>query len=264
MTVDKIIPADYEAPLDLLTARVVLITGAAEGIGRCLAIQAAGRGATVVLLDRNVKKLEQVYDEIEQNGGPQPAIYPMNLEGATPQDYLELANSLQDNFGRLDGLVHNAAQLGRPAPLDQYDIESWYKTLQTNLNAPFMLTRFCLPLLRQSASASVIFTSDTVGRRGKAYWGAYAVSKAGLEGLMQLLAAELEDTSRVRVNSLDPGPVQTGLRRSAYPAEDPRQHPQPEQVVGAFLYLLGPESKRLHGQSLTVEAKSLMAETQVL
>lgn len=247
------IPADYLAPLDLLEAQVILITGAAHGIGRALAIAAAGHGATVVLLDKDVKRLEQTYDAIEADGGPQPAIYPFNLEGAGPDDYQQLAQTLEENFGALHGLVHNAAALGKPAPVELYDVEIWHRTLQTNLNAPFMLTRACLPLLRQADEASIVFLSDETGRRGKAYWGAYGVAKAGLEGFMRILSAELEGTSRVRVNSIDPGPVRTSLRRNAYPAEDAAALLPPERVTPALLYLLGRESSHCHGQALTVD-----------
>lgn len=244
------LPADYAPPLDLLKARVILITGAADGIGRALAVQAAAHGATVVLLDKDVRRLETVYDEIESNGGPQPAIYPLNLEGATPDDYVELAATLERNFGELNGLVHNAANLGRPAPMELYDVEAWYRVLQTNLSAPFLLTRACLPLMRRSRESALVFMSDESGRVGKAYRGAYGVTKAGLEGMMRILAEELENTP-VRVNSVDPGPVRTALRRSAYPAENPDTLPTPKQIAPSLLYLLGSEGRHLHGQALT-------------
>lgn len=247
------ISAAYDAPLDLLTQRVVLITGAADGIGRALALSAAGHGATVVLLDRNVRKLELVYDEIENNGGPQPAIYPLNLETATPEHYQELAATLEQNFGRLDALVHNAASLGRLAPLEHADVGSWFGTLQINLTAPFLLTQACLPLLRRGEAGSIIFLGDGVGRQGKAYWGAYGVSKFGLEGLMQILADELAENTQVRVNSVDPGAVRTALRRNAYPAENGDRLATPERVVGGLLYLLGPEARHLHGQTLRID-----------
>lgn len=246
----RVIPVDYLAPLDLLQARVVLITGAAHGIGRALAVASAGHGATVVLLDKDVRRLEAVYDEIESSGGPQPAIYPMNLEGASPDDFQALADSLQSNFGALHGLVHNAASLGRPAPIENYDADTWHRTLQTNLNAPFLLTRACLPLMRRSGKASLVFVSDVAGRRGRPYSGAYGVAKAGLEGLMRTLAAELEGSSGVRVNSFDPGVVRTALRTSAYPAEDPASLAKPEEAVGPLLFLLGDDGADFHGGAL--------------
>jgi NAD(P)-dependent dehydrogenase (short-subunit alcohol dehydrogenase family) len=234
---------DYTPPQDLLAGRVILITGAGAGIGRAAALACAGHGATVVLLGRTIPKLEQVYDAIEQTGGPQPAIYPMNLEGATPKDYQDLADTLGENFGRLDGLLHNAAELLLLSRIDDYDFETWYKVIQVNLNAPFLLTQACLPWLRRSSDASILFTSDRVAREGKAYWGAYGVAKAGLEGLMRILAQETETHSPIRVNSIDPGPVRTQLRAFAFPGEDPAALPPPAAILPLYLWLLGPDSR---------------------
>ncbi len=246
------IPSDYSPAADLLAGRVVLVTGAADGLGRATAIAAATHGATVILLDKDIKRMEQVYDEIENAGAPQPAIYPMNLEGAAPNDYMELATVIGQQFGRLDALVLNAAGVGEPSPIDQYDAEVWCRTLHLNVNGSFFLTQACLPLLNASEDARVIFVSDTVGRKGRAFWGAYGVSKFAIEGLMQILADEVEYTGKLRVNSLDPGPALTRLRRKAYPAEPMETLPRPEDLTPAFLYLLGPESRHLHGQALTV------------
>lgn len=239
---------DYTPASDLLSQRTILVTGAGDGIGRAVSIALARHGATVVLLGRTIRKLEAVYDTIEKAGGPQPAIYPMNLEGATPHDYVELAIKLGEEFGVLDGLLHNAAELRSLSRIDDYDIELWYKVMQVNLNAPFMLTQACLPLLRKSKDASVVFTSDRVGRKGKAYWGAYGVSKFALEGLMETLADENEN-SAIRVNSFDPGPVRTAMRASVYPGEDVAQLPLPEDVVTPYLWLMGPDSIGVSGQA---------------
>ena len=246
----SIVPDDWQPSADLLAGRVILVTGAGDGIGRAVAKAAAGLGATIVLLGRTVARLERVYDEIEQAGGPQPAIYPMDLQGATPQDYTNLAETLEKAFGRLDGLLHNAAILGALTPIVHYEVEHWYRVLQVNLNAPFMLTHACLGLLHTAEDASVVFAADTVGRHGRAYWGAYGVSKAGIENLAQILADELEANTAIRVNSVDPGPVRTRLRRQAYPAEDGSKLAAPEDVVNPFLYLLGPDSRGITGQSL--------------
>lgn len=253
------LPADYAPPPNLLRERVVLITGAATGIGRALALQAASHGATVVLLDRHVRQLEQLYDAIEAAGGPQPAIYPLNLEGAVPDDYTQLAQSLEENFGALHGLVHNAAVLGTPAPIEHYNPETWLRTLHVNLNAPFLLTRACLPLLKRTPAASVVFLSDDAGRSSRAYWGAYGVSKAGLEGLMRIVAAEVADKYDVRVNSIDPGPVRTALRTSAYPAEDADRLPLPDAAARQLLYLLGQDSRHLHGAALRLQLAAASA-----
>lgn len=243
----------YTPSTDLLANRVILITGAGDGIGRAAALSCAAHGATVILLGRTLGKLERVYDEIEQAGHPQPAIYPMNLEGAIPKDYAELATTLEHEFGRLDGLLHNAALLGALSPMAHQDIDLWFKVMQVNLNAPFLLTRACLGLLMQAPDASIVFTSDQVGRRGRAYWGAYGVSKFGLEGMCQILAQELETNTQVRVNSLDPGAVRTRLRTLAYPGENALTNPAPEAIMPAYLYLLGPDSQGITGQQFEAQ-----------
>jgi len=240
---------DYVPAPDLLAGRVILVTGAAEGIGRAGALACAAHGATVVLLDKSVPRVESLYDEIEQAGGPQPAIYPMDLEGALPHHYRELAETVGKQLGRLDGLVHNAALLGVLGPLHHTEPETWSKVLQVNLHAPFLLTHACLPLLEQAPDAAVVFVSDRVGRRGRAYWGAYGVSKFGIEGMMQILADEWEHRASLRINSLDPGPVATQLRHQAYPAEDPTVRAAPEAVAPALLYLLGPDSRGVTGRA---------------
>lgn len=245
--------SDYAAPAALLEGRVILVTGAAAGIGRTAAKSFAGHGATVVLLDKAIPRLESLYDEIQAAGGPEPAIYPLNLESAAVKDYEELAETLEQEFGRLDGLLHNAALLGALSPLGQFDLELWAKVLQVNLQAPYLITRCCLELLARAEDASVIFTSADVGRRARAYWGAYGVSKFGLEALMQILADEVEDNTSIRANSLDPGPVRTSMQVSVYPAVDPQQWPEPEAIMPAYLYLMGPESRGVSGQAFNAQ-----------
>jgi len=247
MTEPRTVPADWQATPDLLSGRIILLTGAANGIGHALAHALAAHGATLVLLDRDVHGLESTYDAIVDAGHPEPALYPMDLQGASPDDYQALATTLQNEFGRLDGLIHNAAELGALVPVANTDTELWFKTLQTDLHAPCLLTIACLPLLQPGTDASVIFVSDAAGRHGKAYWGAYGVAKAGLEGFMQILADELEH-SAIRVNSIDPGPVRTTLRTIAYPAENRELLPAPADVVMPFLYLAGPDSRGITGQ----------------
>ncbi len=248
------LPAGWQPHPDLLRDRIILLTGAANGIGRALADAAAAHGATLVLLDKDVHGLELAYDEIVAAGHPQPALYPMDLAGAGPNDYTTLASTLMSEFGRLDGLIHNAAELGALVPVSNVDIELWFKTLQTDLNAPCLLTMACLELLNASPDASVIFSSDAVGRHGKAYWGAYGVAKAGLECFMQILADELEASTAIRANSIDPGPVLTGLRRIAYPGEDGARLNKPADVVKPFLFLASAESAGITGQQLSVAA----------
>ncbi len=247
------IPNDYRARADLLAERVILVTGAGDGIGRAVSLACAGHGATVVLLGRTVAKLESVYDDIVAAGGPKPAIYPIDLEGAVPDDHRQLAQRIDAELGRLDGLLHNAGLLGSLTPLEHYDPVEWLRVIQVNLNGPFLLTQACLPLLKGAADASLLFTSSGVGRRGRAYWGAYSVSKFAVEGMMQILADELDENSRVRVNSINPGRVRTAMRAAAYPAENPDELLAPEDIVLPYLYLLGPDSRDVRGKALDAQ-----------
>lgn len=241
---------DYKPANDLLHDRIVLVTGAGDGIGRAAARAFAAHGATVVLLGKTVSKLESLYDEIEDAGGPEPAIYPLHLEGATPHDYEELAHVIDMNFGQLDGLLHNAAVLPYLSRIKDHDAEDWIKVMQVNLNAPFLLTQACLPLLERSQDASVVFTTDQSGHVGKAFWGAYGVSKFGIEGLSQTLAAELE-SGPIRVNCIDPGPTRTALRKQAFPGEEPAPLKLPDAVMPLYLWAMGPDSRGTTGQRLT-------------
>jgi NAD(P)-dependent dehydrogenase (short-subunit alcohol dehydrogenase family) len=241
-------PRSY-APRDgLYAGRVILVTGAGSGIGRALALALARGGATVALLGRTQKKLERVYDEIVAAGGPKPALLPFDLENALAQQYDAVADALGAEFGRLDGLVHNAAILGTRAPIAHFDVPTWCRVLQVNLTAEFALTQVCLPLLENSGDASLLFTSSGVGNRGRAYWGAYAVSKFGIEGLAQVLAHEYEDNPRLRVNVVNPGPTRTDLRALAYPAEDPARIRTAAEVLPTYLYLLGPDAAGVSGR----------------
>lgn len=244
---------DYQAPDELLKNRIILITGAGDGIGRAAALSFAQHGATVILAGRTVKKLEAVYDLIESNGWPQPAIFPINLEGAAPHDYDVVAATIEEEFGRIDGLLNNASLLGNRTPIENYDPSVWSQLMQVNVNAQFFMTQAMLPLLMKSDDASVVFTSSGVGRKGSAYWGAYAVSKFATEGLMQVLADELENTSNIRVNAINPGPTRTNMRAHAYPAENPNGLATPEQIMPLYLYLMGADSKNTNGQSIDAQ-----------
>jgi NAD(P)-dependent dehydrogenase (short-subunit alcohol dehydrogenase family) len=247
---------DYQAPADLLKDRIIMVTGAGSGIGRAAAKAYAAHGATVILVGRTVSRLEEVYDEIEAAGHPKPAIVPMNFEGAAVKDYEELAMTIEDNFGHLDGLLHNAGILGDRSPVEVYNPETWNKVMQVNATAPFLLSRAMIPLLRKARAASVIFTSSGVGRKAKAYWGAYAVSKFAVEGLSQLMADELDDErNNVRVNCLNPGATRTSMRALAYPAEDPDKNPAPEELMPVYLYLMGKDSEGVNGQQLDAQPR---------
>jgi len=240
----------YTAVPDLLRDRIILITGASDGIGRALALAAAGLGSQIILHGRNVGKLEKVYDEIEALGSaPRPSIAVVDLASANSNAYESLATNLADEFGRLDGLVHNAGIVGDRFSIEQYDAVQWQKVLHVNLTAAFAMTQVLLPMLKQSQDPSVIFTSSSVGRTGRAFWGAYAVSKFGTEGLSQVLADEHRQ-SNLRFNCINPGPTRTNMRLEAYPAEDRSKIKGPDEVLAPYLYLLGPDSQGVTGQSL--------------
>lgn len=240
----------YQPPADLLAGRVILVTGAGDGIGRCAARTFAAHGASLVLLGRTVRKLEAVYDAIEEAGHPRPAIVPLNLETASPKDFADVAAAVEQEFGRLDGLLHNAAMLGNLSPIVHYDVELWHKVMQVNLNAPFMLTQALLPLLMRADDASVVFTVHRVADQGRAYWGAYGAAKAGLLGLARMLSSELADNTAVRVNAVEPGDIHTALRLRAYPGGDRSAWSPPETLMPLYLYLMGPDSRGLTGRCL--------------
>lgn len=239
---------NYAPRAALLQDRVILITGTTRGIGRALALGAARLGATVLLHGRNRRALEQLHDEVAAIG-PEPAIAQLDFERAQGPEYQHLIEQVESRYGRLDGLVHNASMLGDRSPIEHYDIGTWQRVIHVNVNTTFILTRCMLPLLKQSQDASVIFTTSGVGNRGRAFWGAYAVSKFAVEGLSQVLADELERTS-VRVNALNPGATRTRMRAQAYPAEDPETVTPPEDILGPYFFLLGPDGKGTNGRRI--------------
>ncbi len=245
----------YQPAPNLLKDRIILVTGVADTLGRAVAEACARCGATVILSDLKEEDLEPPYDTIEAAGCPQPAILPLDLEACREADFIAAADTIGSEFGRLDGLVHCAAFAPFLSRIDDYDAGEWDRVLRVNLSAPFLLTQVCLPLLRASTDASVVFTADRVGRRGLAYWGAFAAAKFGIEGLMQTLAEELRDSSPIRVNSLDPGILQTGLRTRLYPGEDPKRWPEADAATPGYLYLLGPDAKGISAQALGPEIR---------
>jgi NAD(P)-dependent dehydrogenase (short-subunit alcohol dehydrogenase family) len=247
------IPKQFTPEAGLLAGRTILITGAGGGLGRALALECARAGASVILSGRNGAKLDRLYDEIEKAGGPQPAIAPLDLAAATAADYDQLAKTVGDEFGKLDGLVHAAALLGDRTPLEQYDVPTWCRVLHVNLTAPFILTQVLLPNLRKSSDASVIFVSSGVVTNQRPYWGAYAVAKTGLESVRSMLSQELEGEANIRVNGVNPGRMRTAMRAAAYPAEDPSTVPAPASVSGTFLYLLSALSRGIDGQYIEAQ-----------
>ena len=242
----------YEPPGDLLAGRVILVTGATAGIGRAVSRDLITHGATVILHGRNANALEALFQEF-RDLGPEPVVAQLDFARAQGDAYQELTEKLESRFGRLDGLLHNASMLGDRSPIEHYDIGLWQKVIHVTLNAPFILTRCLMPLLRLSEDASVLFTTSGVGNRGRAYWGAYCVSKFGIEGLAQTPGDELENT-RIRVNCINPGGTRTEMRRAAYPAEDPDTLPEPETLTGPYPYLLGPDSRGLNTERIDAQA----------
>lgn len=245
--------AVYQAPENLLANRVIMITGAGDGIGKVAALNCAQHGATVILAGRTVAKLEQVYDTIIASGNPEPAIYPIDLEGANSEDYDALCGHIAEQFGRLDGLLHNAGILGQRTPLSNYRTDVWDKVMQVNVTAGFQMTQALMPVLEKSDNASVIFTSSGVGRVGRSFWGAYAVSKFAVEGMVQVWASELEGLGSVRINAINPGATRTSMRMQAFPAEDPTTLTTAEQIMPTYLYLLGADSTAVNGQSIDAQ-----------
>jgi NAD(P)-dependent dehydrogenase (short-subunit alcohol dehydrogenase family) len=244
---------DYRPAADALAGRVILVTGATAGIGRAVARALAAHGATVLLHGRSARKLDALYQELAAIG-PEPAVAELDFERAQGAQYQQLTDEIERRYGRLDGLLHNAGVLGDRSPIEHYDVGVWQRVLLVNLTAPFILTRCLLPLLRQSPDASVLFTTSGVGNRGRAFWGAYAVSKFGTEGLAQVLAEELESTP-IRVNAINPGATRTTMRAQAYPAENPETLPTPDKVTLPYLYLLGPAGRAIRGQRIDAQPR---------
>lgn len=246
-------PRSYEYANDILRDRIILITGSSDGIGKALALHAASLGAQVILHGRSVSKLEKIYDKIEaMDGAPRPSIAVMDLESANAESYTTLAQSIESEFGRLDGLVLNASILGERYSIEQYDAVLWQKVMHVNVTSVFAMTQVFLPLLQQSDDPSVIFTSSGVGRTGKAFWGAYAASKFATEGLSQTLADEHRH-GKLRANCINPGATRTNMRLAAYPAEDRDALKRPEEILAPYVYLLGPDSKGVTGESFDAQ-----------
>ena len=238
----------YQPRPDLLTERVILVTGAGQGIGRVAALAFAKHGATVILHGRNVPKLEAVYDEIEAAGGPQATILPLDLATARDRDFENMALAIESQLGRLDGILHNASHLTHLGTLEDQKLDEWLLLLRVNLAAPFALTRACTYLLRPSPDASVVFTSETHALEPAAFWGGFAVSKSGLSTLAKIQAQEWERFPNLRVNVVVPGKVDSPQRRQTHPGESPDSRVPPAALMSSYLYLLGPDSRGVSGQ----------------
>jgi NAD(P)-dependent dehydrogenase (short-subunit alcohol dehydrogenase family) len=248
------LPPDWAPQPDSLRERVILVAGATGGLGHACALAAARAGASVILLGRKVRPLEKIYDEIAAGGAATPAIYPLDLAGATPHDYAELAATIEREFGRLDGIVHAAAHFDGLRPAGDIPPEEWMRALHVNLTAPFLLTQACLPLLQAGGDASIVFVLDDPQRMGKAYWGGYGAAKHALAGLASILHEETEN-SALRVHALLPAPMRTALRRVAYFGENTVALPLPDASANAAVYLLSAAAAPLRGRILDLRAQ---------
>lgn len=249
------IPADYEPAPDCLRDRIILVTGASAGIGAAAARAYASHGATVILLGRDVGRLEEVYDAIEAAGGPQPAAVPFDLAQEGEEPFAHLADTIAAQFPRLDGLLLNAGRLGERKALEQTTWKAWREVMDVNVHSQFLTTRALMPLLRETERPSLVFTTSGVGRVGRAYWGAYSVSKFATEAMMQILADETENTSDLRVNCINPGATNTAMRRAAYPAEQPDTNPSPEELMRSYLYLMDAAGVTVSGYSFDAQPR---------
>lgn len=243
---------NYQIPENCLTDKVILVTGAGDGIGRHAALTYARLGASVILLGRTLKKLETVYDEIVTAGYQQPSIVPLDMKGATQAHYQAMSATITEQFGRLDGVLFNASMLGELTPFSQIHPQIWQEVMQVNSTAQFLLSQALLPSLLLAENASMVFTTSSVGSKGRAFWGPYSVSKFATEGMMQVIADEYEN-SRLRSNAINPGATQTSMRASAYPAEDKSTLATPEDIMPLYVYLMCDDSVAVNGQVLKAQ-----------
>lgn len=238
-----------------LTNQAILITGAGGGLGSTAALELAKHGAHIILLDKNIAKLEAVYDAIlTVNAESKPVIYPFDLAGANENEYQELADKIEQEYGSLQGILHSAVEFSAFSPIASHKTKDWGHTLNVNLNAPFILCRVLLPVLQKSEQASIVFTSDSSARKAPAFSGAYGVSKVAMEALATILAEEHEAFGKIRVNTFIPGPIDSPLRKRAYPAEDKSKFPAMKSLAPIYLYLFGSESIGITGQ--TIDART--------
>lgn len=242
----------YQPKKDLLQNRIILVTGASDGIGLEAALTYARHGASVILLGRNEEKLRAAADGVAQVSPHPVRWYTLDLLTCTPESCQALAQRIAAHYPRLDGVLHNAGLLGEVRPMDEQDPVLWEQVMQVNVNGTFFLTQALLPLLLKSDSGSLVFTSSSVGRQGRANWGAYAVSKFATEGMMQVLAEEYQ-SRHLRVNCINPGGTRTKMRASAFPTEDPDKLKTPADIMPLYLWLMGDDSRRKTGMTFDAQ-----------
>lgn len=246
---------NFVPPDNCLEGKTILVTGAGDGIGRVAALAYARYGATVLLLGRTSSKLEYVYDEIESFGGKQPAMLPMNLEGATYAEMQQLEGLIDREIGQLDGILHNAGLLGQLTPLEMYDVDTFAQVMKVNFTSTFMLTQALLPLLKDAKNGSIVFTSSTVGTHPRAFWGAYALSKQAVEGMSDIFTQETQNTTNLRFNCVNPGGTRTNMRAHAYPGENPMSLKTPEDIMAGYVCLMSDDSIGVRGQVVELQPK---------
>ena len=243
------LPAGWQPAADTLADRVVLVTGAYGGLGGAVARAASRAGATVVITGKRKRQLEQLYDAMLAEGLAEPVIHPLDMEVATPREYAALAEGLERDFGRLDGIVHAAVSFGGLTPISMHKPDAWLRAMHVNVNAPFALTQACLPLLTQAGDSAVVFVLDDPELLQRAHWGAYGASKAALERFVAILHEET-DGSTLRTHAMLPGPMRTALRQLAYFGEDILQRPLPDATAAAAVYLLSTQGAPARGAIL--------------
>lgn len=247
------LPKDYKAQQNALKEKVILVSGGGSGIGKSAGLIFAEHGADLILVGKNPAHLESAYQEFLDKNLKPPLLHVMDLEKSNESDFQEINTVIEKEFGKLDGLLNNAGILGDKTPLENYKIDVWKKVFDINVHASFLLTKSLLPVLKTAVNSSIIFTSSGVGKRGKAYWGAYSLTKFATESMMQIFSEELENTSNVRVNSIDPGRVRTKMRAAAYPAEDPLSLVDAKDIMNAYLYLMSNDSLETKGESISAQ-----------
>ena len=245
----------YQPSLDCLEGKTILVTGAGDGIGRVAALTYAKYGATVLLLGKTISKLESVYDDIESQGGKQPAMLPMNLESASYAEMQQLENLINKEIGQLDGILHNDGVLGELTPLERYDVDIFSQVMKVNFTSVFMLTQALLPLIKAADNGSVVFTSSSVGATPRAFWGAYALSKQGVEGMSDIFTQETQATTNLRFNCINPGATRTNMRVHAYPGENPMSLKTPEALMSSYVCLMSDDSIGVRGQVIALQPK---------
>ena len=233
---------DMNFDLDLLKNKNILITGASNGIGKSLSENLSKYGANVIMLSRNENALDATYDSLKEKYKTDPCILKCDLENLDDKKSQEIANIISNNYKSLDSVIHNAAILEKMSDIESFDLQTWDKVMRVNLTSAFILSKYLIPLMKSSTTPRIIFTTSSVGKKGKAFWGAYSVSKAGVNALSNILNDELESISNIKIFNFDPKATQTNMRALAYPAEDPSTIKNPDQLINYYLWMLSEKS----------------------